>query len=98
MTEVRAARPDWGLSLISGEDGPLLDAARAIGVAARAIEYPAGLAQFGDSAITNSSGGAMRTARFVAGLGRAGFAALSHLPALRAAISAERPHLVPSIG
>ena len=98
MAEVRALRPDWELSLIAGEDGPLLGAAREIGVAARAIEYPMGLAQFGDSALANSSGGAMRTAKFVAGLGRAGIAAMSHVPQLRSAISAERPDVVHSNG
>jgi glycosyltransferase involved in cell wall biosynthesis len=98
MTEVRALRPDWELSLIAGEDGPLLGAAREIGIAARAIEYPIGLAQFGDSALANSSGSAMRTAKFVAGLGRAGIAAMSHVPQLRAAISAERPGVVHSNG
>ena len=98
MTEVRALRPDWKLSLIAGEDGPLLGVAREIGVAARAIEYPIGLAQFGDSALANSSGGAMRTAKFVAGLGRAGVAAMSHVPQLRSAISAERPDVVHSNG
>lgn len=98
MTEVRALRPTWELSLIAGEDGPLLEAAREIGVAAAAIEYPPAFAQFGDSAIADPSGGAMRTARFVAGLGRAGVAALSHVPALRAAISAARPDLVHSNG
>ncbi len=98
MTEVRALRPDWELSLIAGEDGPLLEAAREIGVAARAIEYRSGLARFGDSAAANSPGGAMQTAKFVAGLGRAGIAALSQVPALRSAISAERPAVVHSNG
>jgi glycosyltransferase involved in cell wall biosynthesis len=102
MTEMRALRPDWQLSLIAGEDGPLLKAAREIGVAASAIGYPAAFAEFGDSAIANTpastSGGAMRTARFVAGLGRAGIAALAHVPAMRSAISAERPDLVHSNG
>ena len=100
MTEVRALRPDWKLSLIAGEDGPLIEAAREIGVAAWALEYPAGLAQFGDSAVASSSDGAMRTtkAKFVVGLGRAGIAALSHVPALRAAISGERPDVVHSNG
>jgi len=98
MTEVRALRPNWELTLIAGEDGPLLEAAREIGVAAAAIEYPPAFAQFGDSAIADSSGGAMRTARFVAGLGRAGIAALSHVPALRSAISAARPDVVHSNG
>jgi glycosyltransferase involved in cell wall biosynthesis len=98
MTELRVLRPDWELSLIAGEDGPLLGVAREIGVAARAIEYPIGLAQFGDSALANSSGGAMRTAKFVAGLGRAGIAAMSHVPELRSAISAERPDVVHSNG
>lgn len=98
MTEVRALRPQWGLSLIAGEDGPLLAAAREIGVAATAIEYPAKLAQLGDSAIANSPAGAMRAAKFVAGLGRAGIAAMSHVPALRSAISVERPDIVHSNG
>jgi glycosyltransferase involved in cell wall biosynthesis len=98
MSEVRALSPDSQLSLIAGEDGPLLEAAREIGVTARAIEYPSALAHFGDSAAANSSGGAMETARFVAGLGRAGIAALSHVPALRSAISAERPDIVHSNG
>ncbi len=98
MTEVRALRPKWELSLIAGEDGPLLEAARQVGVAASVVEYPAAFAEFGDSAIANSSGGAVRTAKFVAGLGRAGVAALSHVPALRAAISAERPDIVHSNG
>jgi glycosyltransferase involved in cell wall biosynthesis len=100
MTEVRALRPDWELSLVAGEDGPLLGAAREIGVAARALEYPIGLAQFGDSTLANSSGGAVwaSKAKFVAGLGRAGIAAMSHVPALRSAISAERPDVVHSNG
>ena len=98
MTELRVLRPDWELSLIAGEEGPLLGAAREIGVAARAIEYPMGLAQFGDSTLANSSGGAMQTAKFVAGLGRAGIAAMSHVPELRSAISAERPGVVHSNG
>src|SRR5271166_5071883 len=98
MTEVRALRPDWKLLLIAGEDGPLLEAAREIGVAARAIEYPSALGQFGDSAVATSPGGAMWTAKFVAGLGRAGIAALSHVPTLRSAIAAERPDIVHSNG
>jgi glycosyltransferase involved in cell wall biosynthesis len=98
MTEVRALRPDWELSLIAGEDGPLLEAAREIGVAATALAYRSGLARFGDSAAANSPGGAMQTARLVAGLGRAGIAALSQVPALRSAISAERPGVVHSNG
>ncbi|MGH7923668.1 MAG: glycosyltransferase family 4 protein [Candidatus Binatus sp.] len=98
MTGVRALRPDWGLSLIAGEDGPLLEGAREIGVAARAIEYPPALARFGDSALANSRGSAMRSAKFVAGFGRAGIAALAHVPALRAAISADRAEIVHSNG
>jgi len=98
MTEVRTLRPDWDLSLIAGEDGPLLESAREIGVTARAIAYPPALAQFGDSAVVSSPGSAMRTAKFASGLGRAGIAALSHVPALRSAIRAERPDIVHSNG
>jgi glycosyltransferase involved in cell wall biosynthesis len=98
MSGVRALRPDWELSLIAGEDGPLLEAAREIGVAARAIEYRSALARFGDSAAAGSPGGAMPAAKFVAGLGRAAVAALSHVPTLRSAIRAERPDIVHSNG
>ncbi|MGA9721936.1 MAG: glycosyltransferase family 4 protein [Candidatus Binatus sp.] len=98
MSEVRTLRPDWELSLITGEDGPLLEAARELGVAARAIEYRSGLAGFGDSAAANSTGGAIETAKLVAGLGRAGIAALSHLPALRSAIRSGRPDIIHSNG
>ena len=98
MAEVRALRPDWELSLIAGEDGPLLEAARELGATAQAVEYPSALAHFGDSAAANSAGGAMQTAKLVAGLGRAGIAALSHVPALRSAIGAERPDIVHSNG
>jgi glycosyltransferase involved in cell wall biosynthesis len=98
MSEVRALRPDWELSLIAGEDGPLLEAARELGVATRAIEYPSALARFGDSAVASSPGGARWTAKFAAELGRAGIAALSHVPRLRSAISALRPDIVHSNG
>lgn len=98
MTQVRALRPDWELSLMAGEEGPLLEAAREIGVAARAIEYPSALARFGDSAAASSPGGAMWAAKFVTGFASAGIAALSHTPRLRSAIRGERLDLIHSNG
>jgi glycosyltransferase involved in cell wall biosynthesis len=98
MTQVRTLRPDWELSLIAGEEGPLLDAAREIGVAARAIEYPSALATFGDSAVATSAGGARSMARFVTGLAGAGVAALLHTPKLRSAIAGERADVIHSNG
>jgi len=47
LTELRADYPDLSPLLIAGEEGPLLDQARALGIPAEAIPFPRPLAEFG---------------------------------------------------
>jgi glycosyltransferase involved in cell wall biosynthesis len=49
LAGLRAAQPDWHLSLILGEDGPLAQRALALGVHTQVLSMPAALAEMGDS-------------------------------------------------
>jgi len=46
---IRSAEPDWRLSLVLGEDGPLADHAKAAGVEVIVAPFPRPLARLGDS-------------------------------------------------
>lgn len=45
---IRAAEPEWDLWLVLGEDGPLADIARALGVRVIVAPFPPSLARLGD--------------------------------------------------
>jgi glycosyltransferase involved in cell wall biosynthesis len=98
LASVRAAQPDWNLSLILGEDGPLVAKTTALGVETLVVPFPPALANFGDSALNQSS------ARRPSHLGRVSkmFGALRHTQIytreLKAAISALKPQLLHSTG
>ncbi len=49
MTTLRSTEPRWSLRLISGEDGPLVAKATALGVSACVVPFPPALAQLGDA-------------------------------------------------
>jgi glycosyltransferase involved in cell wall biosynthesis len=49
LASVRAAEPEWELWLVLGEDGPLADQAREIGVKVIVLEFPPALARLGDA-------------------------------------------------
>lgn len=49
LASVRAARPDWELWLVLGEDGPLAGIARDLGVRVEVAPMPESLARTGDS-------------------------------------------------
>jgi glycosyltransferase involved in cell wall biosynthesis len=49
LVSVRAAHPDWPLSLVLGEDGPLAEQAKAAGVRVIVAPFPRALARLGDS-------------------------------------------------
>jgi len=49
LASVRAAEPEWELSLILGEDGPLATQAREIGVKVMVLAFPPALAKLGDA-------------------------------------------------
>lgn len=50
LASVRAAAPDWELGLVLGEDGPLAEIARGLGVQVYVMPFPTALARFGDQA------------------------------------------------
>jgi glycosyltransferase involved in cell wall biosynthesis len=49
MASVRHARPDWELCLAVGEDGPLVEKARQMGVSVFVVPFPAAIAKLGDT-------------------------------------------------
>jgi len=49
LAGVRAAEPEWELWLVLGEDGPLADRAREIGVQVMVLAFPVALARLGDA-------------------------------------------------
>jgi glycosyltransferase involved in cell wall biosynthesis len=49
MASVRDARPDWELCLAVGEDGPLIEKARRLGVRTFLVPFPPALAGLGDT-------------------------------------------------
>jgi glycosyltransferase involved in cell wall biosynthesis len=91
----RAPEAPW-LGLIAGEEGPLTEQARALGVETLALPLPDGLATLGDSQLRGA--GAGRLLRFGASLSRATPAAVSHLLALQRALRDFRPTLLHSNG
>ncbi len=56
LAGMRAAKPDWSLSLIVSEDGPLVSRSIALGVPATVVTLPAALSRLGDSAVGGPAG------------------------------------------
>ena len=87
LASIRAAEPDWHLTLVLGADGPLAGKAAALGVAVRVVPMPAALARTGDS-------GASGQLAMLPGL----LAAPGYLRRLTRIVRAERPELIHSTG
>lgn len=98
LAEVRIARPAWELSLITGEDGPLLERAKALGVAAESIRFPNRLARFGDSAMGGPAGRRLGRVEFAGKMFAAGTVSLGYLRILGAAIRAKAPRIIHTNG
>jgi len=49
LYSLRSAVPDWPMELIVGGDGPLISAARALGVSTTVLRFPVALARIGDA-------------------------------------------------
>ncbi|MFH5805806.1 glycosyltransferase family 4 protein [Alienimonas sp. DA493] len=97
LTGVRTALPEASLALLCGGEGPLIAAARDLGVSARAVVLPTAAARLGDSPDARGgsvSGRGARLARFAA----AGPAVARAALRWRAAVRAERPDLIHSNG
>jgi glycosyltransferase involved in cell wall biosynthesis len=49
LSSMRLAEPGWDLGLVLGEDGPLVQRARGLGVGVTVVPFPKALARLGDS-------------------------------------------------
>src|SRR5260370_26828849 len=49
LASLRAAQPDWQLCVVLGEDGPLADVVRELGVEVILEPFPGALARLGDA-------------------------------------------------
>ena len=56
LASMRAAKPDWSLTLIASEDGPLVSQSRALGVATTIVPFPTGLTRIGDAGAGGTAG------------------------------------------
>ena len=94
LTMVREARPSWTVGLISGNDGPLIDDARALGVTTTTLPFPRDFARLGDAGLVTPATWA-RFARHAVG---GSLSTLRYVQQLRAAITGFSPDVVHSNG
>jgi len=90
ISSVRTAEPDWELHLVAGENGPLIDRVKDLGVETLVVPFPGALARLGDS-------GENPLATLAKGLIAAG-ATLQYALRLQRALSEIQPDLVHSNG
>jgi glycosyltransferase involved in cell wall biosynthesis len=98
LAALRAAEPQWTLSLITGAEGPLLSRAEAMGVSARVVPFPRSIERLGDSSAGPSTVASIRRPAFLASLLSGGVHAPAYLRQLRQAVREFRPDLIHSNG
>jgi glycosyltransferase involved in cell wall biosynthesis len=98
IASVRAARPDWNLSLIAGGDGPLIERARKLGIAAAVAPMPESLAQIGDAGVDGPAGTQVGKFSLAASLTRAATPTLFYARSLRRKINAASPTVIHTNG
>lgn len=87
LASIRFTEPTWDLILILGENGPLVEKAKALGVHVRVIPLPVAIGKLGDSGKRGRAG-------LLSGL----FASLGYIRVLKRVIRTERPQLIHSTG
>ncbi len=98
IASLRAARPDWSLSLIAGGDGPLLERARELGIAATAARMPASLAQIGDAGVDGPAGAHVGKSSLAVSMALAATPTVLYARSLRRKINALSPTLIHTNG
>ena len=94
LTMVREARPAWAIGLISGNDGPLIDDARALGVTTSILPFPRDFARLGDAGLGTPATWATFARHAVGG----SVSTLRYIQQLRHAVVAFKPDVVHSNG
>ncbi len=67
IASLKAAQSDWQIGLISGQDGPLLPRANALGASVTVLPFPRTIARLGDSSASNSRASKLFLAAKLAG-------------------------------
>ena len=98
IASVRAARPDWSLSLIAGGDGPLIERARELGIAVTVTPMPESLAQIGDAGVDGPAGTQVGRFSLAASMARAATPTVFYARSLRRKIHALSPTVIHTNG
>src|SRR5437867_11779412 len=80
---VRRAKPSWRVGLVVGNDGPLADDARRLGVRTIVLPFPRELARLGDARLSASDTEPSAWARFMGRAVGGSFSALAYVRRLR---------------
>jgi glycosyltransferase involved in cell wall biosynthesis len=94
LRALRSSRPDWSLHLIAGDQGPLLEQARDISVAAECLQFPNIISQLGEASGHKSGNSLLRKLR----LALAAPSAFLYAFRLRRRLSRLQPDIVHSNG
>ena len=98
ISSLREARPDWSLNLVAGEDGPLVAAAKELGVAVGVSDLPEELARLGDAGAGGPAGHGISKSVLMWRLGRAGISGAQYLSGLRKLLAGLKPDVIHTNG
>src|SRR5216117_1928890 len=98
MSSLRQAQPSWQLHLVSGDNGPLLDACADLSIPAFAVPLPSQLACLGDAGAGGPAGQEISKAVLLTHLALASIPAARYARALRRTLKELKPDLIHSNG
>jgi glycosyltransferase involved in cell wall biosynthesis len=98
IASVRAARPAWKLTLITGGDGPLIERARELRIPAAVAAMPASLAKIGDAGVDGPAGTQVGRFSLAAALARAAAPTAFYAHSLGRKIDAASPTVIHTNG
>lgn len=98
LASLRAAKPDWSLRLIVGEEGPLVAKAVALGVPTMVLPFPPALARLGDAGAGGPAGHQVSRLMLLRELLSAGPAVAKYVRQLRRTLRDLAPDVVHSTG
>jgi glycosyltransferase involved in cell wall biosynthesis len=95
---VRRVQPSWPIGLLIGDDGPMADQARRIGVRTTIMPFPRELARLGDASLATPHAEAMAWTRFMKRAVGGSVSILAYIRQIRREIADFAPDVVHSNG
>jgi glycosyltransferase involved in cell wall biosynthesis len=95
VASVRHANPEWRLSVVTGADGALIGAVKALGAGARVLPYGDALARLGEA---GTGGGRLGAAALAGRLAWSAAPAMEYVSALNSLIEDLRPDVIHTHG